>query len=71
MGGDSYLLLAGKINNQSLTFTDFSKRVFDVSFFLCFAHAGGGVGTGLQVSLVSFEKNSLNIVNIHIIIFKI
>lgn len=44
MGGDSYLLLAGKITNQSLTFTDFSKRVFDVGFFLCFAHAGGWGG---------------------------
>ena len=40
MGGDSYLLLAGKITNQSLTSTDFSKRVFDFGFFLCFSHAG-------------------------------
>lgn len=31
---------------------------------------GGVGGGGLRVSFVSFEKNSLNMVNVHVIIFQ-
>ena len=72
--------LAVKTTSRSLGFTDFSKIVFCFSFlslsFSWRARMAGGWGVGwggggLQLSFVRFEKNSLNTVNVPIIIFKI
>lgn len=64
--GTVICFLAGETTNQSLTFIGFCQRVFGVWF----SHEGGS-GQGLQLSFVSSGKNSLNIVNMHVIIFKI
>ena len=64
--GTVICFLAGETTNQSLTFIGFCQGVFG----LWFSHEGGS-GQGLQLSFVSSGKNSLNIVNMHVIIFKI
>lgn len=59
-------MLAVKTTNQNPTSADLGKSVFDFGFFPRLS----GVGE-LQLSLVSFEKSSLNIINLQSIIFKV
>lgn len=67
--------MAVKTTSRSLGFTDFSEIVFAFDFFRSLSHEElewlvvGGERGALQLSFVSFEE--FNIVNVHIITFKI
>lgn len=61
--------LAVKTTSQRLTFTDFSKRTFDFWFLSLFFSWKSGLGENWSFLLLALT--SLNIVNLHIIIFKI
>lgn len=64
--GTVICFLAGETTNESLTFTGFCQRVFGLWF-----PQEGGSGQGLPFSFVSSGKNSLTIVNMHVVIFRI